>query len=102
MVVTCHLSQSTKLYRLTIRKHQKLHAIIRKSLIMSSPRSFNSLKPWFKKRTSHNNSAKKTYENVATVDGKPVSGYYGFKLYFPVLGNSLFSRYDRGLQYNLF
>lgn len=27
------------------------------------------------------------YENIANIENKPISGYYGFKLYFPVLGD---------------
>lgn len=49
---------------------------------MPTPKQYRSVKPWFKKRLPNN----KTYENVANIDDKPVSGYYGFKLYFPVLG----------------
>lgn len=57
---------------------------------MSNPRPFSHKKPWFKK---HNvpivNSSTQISGNTQNVNEKPVSGYYGFKLYFPILGNFL-------------
>lgn len=47
---------------------------------MSSPRNYYL----FKKRTSK--SFNSSALNVSHIDSSPVSGYYGFVWYFPIIG----------------